>query len=252
MSRAGTYYWSAQAIDASFAGFALCNRRHVHHYQRAPNSYRGFVQPGNRPESRHRPPSFVVGDYETSASNLLVTASSSSPNLVPILTVDPLNASNRFVSVVPAAGFSGTNTITVTVTDASGLSVSTNFNVMVEYFSILNAGLPGTLAYNATWADYNNDGQLDVLATGPNFGFQSVLCHNPLSQYQQRLLQQYRFSTDRTRRGPLPIGPITTTTAGSISAKAAPELFREPSTLPSIAAADRRASPPSPSPLTLL
>src|SRR5205823_7390540 len=66
------------------------------------------------------PISFVVGDVDTPASSLILSASSSNPALVP-----PENiifggsGANRTVTITPATNQFGTATITVTVSDGS-------------------------------------------------------------------------------------------------------------------------------------
>src|SRR5262245_19112777 len=75
--------------------------------------------------------SFTVGDAETAAGSLLVSATSSNPVLVP--TANILfggSGAARTVKVTPAANQSGTTTITVTVSDGQ-LSASTAFQVAV-------------------------------------------------------------------------------------------------------------------------
>src|SRR5262249_48802666 len=66
---------------------------------------------------------FVVGDAETPAWSLVVSAASSNPTLVPTSAI-ALGGSgaSRTVSVTPAAGQSGSATITLPVPDAGGLS----------------------------------------------------------------------------------------------------------------------------------
>lgn len=64
---------------------------------------------------------FSVGDVETAASALTVSAASSNTTLVPVanITLGGTGA-NRTVSVMPAANRTGTATVTLTVTDAAG------------------------------------------------------------------------------------------------------------------------------------
>jgi sugar lactone lactonase YvrE len=76
---------------------------------------------------------FTVGDVETAADSLTVTATSSNTGLVPN---DPANlvlggsGASRTLNVVPAASASGSTTITLSVSDGSA-STSTNFTVDV-------------------------------------------------------------------------------------------------------------------------
>jgi autotransporter-associated beta strand protein len=77
--------------------------------------------------------SFAVGDAETAAGSLVVTASSSNTTLVPNANI-ALGGSGagRTVTVTPAAGVSGTATITLTVIDGGGLTATDTFTVTVD------------------------------------------------------------------------------------------------------------------------
>jgi hypothetical protein len=79
--------------------------------------------------------SFKVSDNETGASGLTVTGSSSNTSLVPLSgIVIATKGANRTVTVTPAAGKSGSATITMTVSDGS-LTASTAFKVTVNAVS---------------------------------------------------------------------------------------------------------------------
>ena len=74
---------------------------------------------------------FTVGDAETAAGSLTVTASSSNTTLAPVANISfGGSGANRTVTVTPAAGESGTSTITVTVDDGTD-DTSTNFTLTV-------------------------------------------------------------------------------------------------------------------------
>jgi ABC-type antimicrobial peptide transport system permease subunit len=75
---------------------------------------------------------FTVGDAETAAANLTVTASSSNTALVPNANV-VLGGSgaSRTVTVTPLANQSGTTTVTVTVNDGAA-TASDTFTVDVR------------------------------------------------------------------------------------------------------------------------
>ena len=74
---------------------------------------------------------FTVGDLETPAADLIVTASSSSQTLVPNANiVAGGSGASRNVTITPAYGQSGTATITVNVSD-SMVSTSTSFILTV-------------------------------------------------------------------------------------------------------------------------
>jgi hypothetical protein len=75
---------------------------------------------------------FTIGDAETSASSLTVTASSSNQTLAPNGSV-ALGGSgaNRTVTVTPVTGQTGASTITLTVSDGVA-STSTSFSLTVQ------------------------------------------------------------------------------------------------------------------------
>jgi len=75
--------------------------------------------------------SFTVGDVETSASSLSLTASSSNSTLVPGTSIIfGGSGASRTVAVTPTSGQSGSATITVTVSDGSATETS-NFTLTV-------------------------------------------------------------------------------------------------------------------------
>jgi hypothetical protein len=75
---------------------------------------------------------FIVGDVETAPANLLVTATSSNPALVPTDNISLAGSgTNRTISVTPAAHASGEVIITMTVTDELGASAAQNFFIQV-------------------------------------------------------------------------------------------------------------------------
>ncbi|MBI5757713.1 MAG: tandem-95 repeat protein, partial [Planctomycetales bacterium] len=79
---------------------------------------------------------FIVGDLETAADSLILTAVSSDPVLVPNANiVFGGSGANRTVTVIPAPNQSGAATITVTVSDGvlpGSLSASDSFILTVE------------------------------------------------------------------------------------------------------------------------
>jgi hypothetical protein len=79
------------------------------------------------------PLGFTVSDVETAAADLLVTAVSSNPAVVPSSSVALAGTgSTRTVTVTPAANQYGSTTITLTVTDSLGESQTTSFSVTVN------------------------------------------------------------------------------------------------------------------------
>jgi hypothetical protein len=77
------------------------------------------------------PISFTVGDAETAAGSLTLSASSSVPSLLPVANITfGGSGSNRTVMLVPAAGQSGNANVTITVSDGS-LTANTTFQLTV-------------------------------------------------------------------------------------------------------------------------
>lgn len=76
--------------------------------------------------------SFTVGDIETAATNITVSAVSSNPALIPNSNITfSGTGANRSVVVAPAANQFGTATITLTVTDADGGTTTEAFDIIV-------------------------------------------------------------------------------------------------------------------------
>jgi hypothetical protein len=76
------------------------------------------------------PVSFTVNDRETPPANLTVKVTSSDPTIVPTANaVLGGGGSNRTVTLTPLPDVVGTTTITLTVTDAGGLSASASIPV---------------------------------------------------------------------------------------------------------------------------
>jgi hypothetical protein len=100
---------------------------------------------------------FTIGDLETVAANLIVTASSSDQVLLPNDSIFlGGTASNRTVRVFPASGQSGNVTVTLTVTDEIGNGTSMSFVVTV---------LPNNTA--PTISSFTNYHTVAGLAIGP-------------------------------------------------------------------------------------
>jgi hypothetical protein len=76
---------------------------------------------------------FTIGDRETAATNLTVTATSSDTALVPNANIKiGGSAASRTLTITPTPLKYGTCVITTTVTDANGASASTNFTLTVK------------------------------------------------------------------------------------------------------------------------
>jgi hypothetical protein len=87
------------------------------------------------------PLTFTVFDAETAASGLTVTATSSNPDFVAASGIAITGTGqDRTVTVIPTVGLTGSSTITLTATDAGGLTATDTFSV-----SVLPAVPPVTL-----------------------------------------------------------------------------------------------------------
>ncbi len=121
------------------------------------------------------PLAFTVSDGETAASNLVVSAVSSDPNLVPVANlVFGGSGTNRTLTVTPAANQAGIVVITVTVTDAAGQSASDFFTLTVASHP------PGVFLWNGpgtganSWSTGGN-----WIPAGPPEGFDDVKFFDP-------------------------------------------------------------------------
>jgi uncharacterized repeat protein (TIGR01451 family) len=105
---------------------------------------------------------FTISDVETPAANLVLSATSSNPSLVPVgNVVFGGSGTNRSVTVTPALDQLGSASINVVVTDANGARATNTFNVNV----IGSVSTPLTIARSGdavtlSWA--NNAGNLTL------------------------------------------------------------------------------------------
>jgi hypothetical protein len=115
------------------------------------------------------PLAFTVGDAETAAGSLTVSSSSSNTSLVPNANiVFGGSGANRTVTVTPAAGQTGTATITVMVSDGQ-LNTPTNFLLTVNN-APSTAGLVAAYSFNAgsgtTVSDSSGNNNTGTLGSG--------------------------------------------------------------------------------------
>jgi len=102
------------------------------------------------------PVGFTIGDAETAAANLSLSAVSSDQTLIPNANiVFGGSAANRTVSLTPGAGQQGTAQITITVSDGTN-SAQSSFNVMITQPTVMTkSSLPPTSTYNGLF--YESD-----------------------------------------------------------------------------------------------
>lgn len=118
---------------------------------------------------------FTVGDAETAAASLTLSATSTNTTLLPISNITfGGSGSSRTVTLTPAAGQQGTTLVGVTVTDASNATATTTFLVRVgapTISDIANQVTPTNTALSGiafTVADAETPGSLTVTATSSN------------------------------------------------------------------------------------
>jgi putative intracellular protease/amidase len=87
---------------------------------------------------------FTIGDVETAAASLVLSATSSNTTLVPAGGIGfGGRGANRTVTLTPATNQTGTSTITVTVRDADGGAASDSFVLTVTAATGTGSGLRG-------------------------------------------------------------------------------------------------------------
>jgi hypothetical protein len=116
--------------------------------------------------------SFTVGDAETPAASLLVSAASSNTTLIPnaALVLGGSGAA-RTIAATPALDQTGTAQITLTVTDAGGLAASSLFQIQVTG----GGATPGQVIISQYYEGASNDKWIELT----NVGGQSIDLANP-------------------------------------------------------------------------
>ena len=136
----------------------------------------GQLTPVNTPVG---PLPITIADLETPASNLILTATSFDPRVVPVSNiVFGGSGSNRTVTITPAADYSGVTTLTMIVSDGS-LTASNSFLFAVQATPIQSWRQTyfGTTANAGSAAD-----TADVTGTGQNNLFKYIAGLDPTNR----------------------------------------------------------------------
>jgi VCBS repeat protein/Big-like domain-containing protein len=164
----GTYYWSVQAIDPGLAGspfsaeasFTVTNTRPTISQISKHETY---------PSRATAPIPFTIGDLETLPEDLVLSASSSIPSIVPNENITfGGSGSARAITITPLPNKRGTVEITVVVTDGGTGTARTTFALEIAEFTWLPILMPPFNGANASWGDYDRDGDFDLFLNGSN------------------------------------------------------------------------------------
>jgi FG-GAP-like repeat/Regulator of chromosome condensation (RCC1) repeat/Immunoglobulin domain/Immunoglobulin I-set domain len=129
------------------------------------------------PNIATRPVSFSL----TNADTALFAVAPANTNLVPPGNIVIAGSgATRTLTVTPGTNATGTTTIFVTVTNEYGLTAGTTFTFTVATFSQQVTNLPAIADGVVSWVDFENDGRLDLLASGydNNYDPETHFYHN--------------------------------------------------------------------------
>ena len=108
------------------------------------------------------PESITIGDAETAAESLLLSATSSNTNLIPDANITFEGSGvERTISMTPSPGQYGTSVITVTVTDDDGDTATETFTVTIAFNDTETPDVTDATAYESA-----TPVNLSALATG--------------------------------------------------------------------------------------
>ena len=166
---AGTYYWSAQSVNAAYKGSAFAAEAQFTVLNTQPTITSIAAQTMAMNATRG-PLAFTVGDAETDPAALTVSAVSSNPNLFPAGSI-VLGGSgaSRQATFSPATNQSGSATIVFVVRDPNGGSTIASTRITVS--SLVDSGASFTEGQFSILepGDVDGDGDLDLLIAGTKF-----------------------------------------------------------------------------------
>lgn len=169
------------------------------------------------------PISFAIGDVETAAASLTVTAATSNTTLLPLSgIVIAGSGANRTVTLSPAVGQTGTTTVTLTVTDAHGGSSIETFDLVVTNNSpptisdianrfVVEGSSTGSIAFTVGDSE-TAAGDLVVAATSSN---QSVIPNGNIVLGGSGANRTLTITSVPNQVGPITI-TVTVTDAGGL------------------------------------
>jgi hypothetical protein len=175
----GTYAWSAQTVDAAYRGSLFVAGADFTIVNQPPT----ITGPGTQTMGMNNslgPLPLLVTDPDGDPALLNVTVSSSNPRVIPPEAVQVVGTgSNRSLIVTPVRNEAGSATLIFTVQDSGGGRATASFRVTVQSLIDLQAGFPDGQFSVLEPADFDLDGDLDVLvagtqSTGPSSGQATV------------------------------------------------------------------------------
>jgi hypothetical protein len=161
----GTYYWTAQSVDAAYAASAFAPEASFRVSRPSIEGLTNLTVAANAPVG---PILFRVGDAETAPGQLRVTVTADNPDLIPggNLQLGGTGA-DRYLQFTPAPHQAGTARLTVSVEDAAGEINTATFLVTVrEEFARVLTDLPALGDGVAGWVDADGDSDLDLVLGG--------------------------------------------------------------------------------------
>ena len=166
---AGTYYWSAQSVNAAYQGsaFAVENQFTVLNNQPTITAIPNQSMAMN---TSMGPLQFTVADAESDPALLTVSVVSSNPNLFPDGAIVLGGAGAvREATFTPATNKSGNATVIFTVRDPQGGFTLASTRITVVSLVDAAAGFPDGQFSILEPADADGDGDLDLLLAGTEF-----------------------------------------------------------------------------------